>query len=148
MHNKRALHYFLPYSVYNLPISNTINVSGWAGTVSTMYISHYQVILSAYIYTANLATEPWKHAVQPSNNPAGSTVWYINLGKITARGIPHTFYQVCNFQKYDAGGYATYVGALNPTLRIDKDNMYVQIGQQNMWTANAAILRISTVLNL
>lgn len=135
-------------SVSNVPVSNTINVAGWTGTVTTSYLPYNQVVLNAYIYTENLAMEPWKRAVQPSYNPVGSNIWYINLGKITAHGKTCAFYEVCNLQTYDASGYARYAGALNPTLRIDKDNLYVQVGEQSMWTSNAAVLRISTVLKI
>lgn len=99
-----------------------------------------------YIYTALLSDKPWKYAVQPSFNPAGSSEWYINLGKVTASR--HVFHNVCNLQKYDTGGYATYSGALNNMLVIDSNNMYAHLGAASVWTATAAVLRISTVLKL
>lgn len=100
----------------------------------------------AYIYTSNLSIEPWKYAVQPTFNPAGSSEWYIDLGKVTASR--HVYHNVCNFQRYDTGGYATYGGALNTMLVIDANNMYAHLGAAEAWTATPAVLRISTVLNI
>lgn len=106
--------------------------------------------LYVYIYTANLAGAPWQNVVQPSVNPAGSDVWYINLGKscVSVGANMRKFENVCNLQAYDASQYAKYGGALNPTLWIGADDMYVQIGAKAMWTSSCAILRISTVLRL
>lgn len=106
--------------------------------------------LYAYIYTPNFSIEPWQNAVQPPVNPAGSEIWYINLGKscVSVGADMRKFENVCNFQVYDTGEYAKYSGALNPTLWIGADNMYVQIGAKAMWTNGCAILRISTVLKL
>ena len=104
--------------------------------------------LHVYLYTALLSKEPWRYAVQLSYNPVGSNIWYVNLGKVTASNKTYAFDNVCDFQKYDTSGYATYGNALNPTLRISSDNMYVQIGEASMWSACAAILRISTALKL
>lgn len=104
----------------------------------------------AYIYTAILSGAPWQNAVQPSVNPAGSDVWYINLGKACVSVGPHMrkFNNICNLQAYDTSYYAKYGGALNPTFWIGADDMYVQIGPSSMWTSGPAILRISTVLSL
>ena len=102
--------------------------------------------LYVYIYTENLSIQPWKNAVQPSFNPAGSSSWYINLGKVSASR--HVYYNVCNFQRYDTGGYATYSGALNTMLLIDANNLYAYLGPGTEWTATPAILRVSTVLKI
>ena len=102
--------------------------------------------LYVYIYTSNLSREPWKCAVQPTFNPAGSSEWYINLGKVSASR--HVYHNVCNFQKYDTSGYATYGGALSNMLIIDANNMYAHVGPGANWSPTPAILRISTVLKL
>lgn len=104
----------------------------------------------AYIYTANLAGAPWQNAVQPSVNPAGSDIWYINLGQacVSVGANMRKFENVCNFQAYDTSYYAKYGGALNPTLWIGANNMYVQIGANSMWTSSPAVLRISTALKI
>lgn len=125
---------------------NTTGVTGWEGSVITTFLSSNMLGLYVYIYTANLSTEPWKYAVQPTFNPAGSSEWYINLGKIAASR--HVYHNVCNFQRYDTSGYATYGGALNNMLVIDANNMYAHLGPSANWSATAAILRISTVLKL
>lgn len=130
--------------------SKTVTASGWAGTITTTLLSSNMLGLYAYIYTANLAVAPWQNAVQPSVNPAGSEIWYINLGKscVSVGANMRKFENVCNFQVYDTGKYAKYGGALNPTLWIGADNMYVQIGAKDIWTNDCAVLRISTVLKL
>lgn len=102
--------------------------------------------LYVYIYTSNLSAEPWSNAVQPTFNPAGSGEWYINLGKVAASR--RVFYNVCDLQKYDTGGYSTYGGSLCPMLLIDSNNMYAHVGPKTVWSASAAILRIHTVLNV
>lgn len=104
----------------------------------------------AYIYTTDLAIAPWQNAVQPSVNPAGSDIWYINLGQacVSVGANMCKFENVCNLQTYDTSYYAGYGGALNPTLWIGANNMYVQIGAKAIWTNGCAILRISTVLKL
>lgn len=130
--------------------SKTVTASGWDGTVTTTLLSSNMLGLYVYIYTANLAGAPWQNAVQPSVNPAGSDIWYINLGKscVSVGANMRKFENVCNLQAYDASQYAKYGGGLNPTLWIGADNMYVQIGAKAMWTSSCAILRISTVLRL
>lgn len=125
---------------------NTYNVIGWAGSITTTFLSSNMLGVYAYIYTSNLSTDPWSNAVQPSYKPTGYTGWYINLGKVAASR--NVYNNVCNLQKYDSGGYATYGGALNPTLVIDANNTYAHIGNQDMWSASAAVLRISTVLKI
>ena len=104
----------------------------------------------AYIYTANLAGAPWQNAVQPLVNPAGSDIWYINLGQacVSVGASMHKFENVCNLQTYDTSYYAKYDGALNPTLWIGANNMYVQIGANPTWASGPAVLRISTVLRI
>lgn len=133
-------------SVSNTPTGNTYNVIGWAGFITTTFLSSNMLGLYAYIYTSNLSIEPWKNAVQPSYKPTDWSGWCINLGKVAASR--HVYSNIGNFQKYDNGGYATYEGAHNPPLLIDANNMYVHIGNKEVWTANAAILRISTVLKI
>lgn len=125
---------------------NVASVEGWEGSVITTFLSANMLGVYTYLYTALLSDKPWKYAVQPSFNPAGSSAWYINLGKVAARRL--VFHNVCNFQRYDAGGYATYNGALNTMLLIDSNNMYAYIGAAKEWTATSAVLRISTVLNI
>lgn len=102
----------------------------------------------SYIYTANLSGAPWTNAVQPSVNPAGSDVWYINLGKacVSVGANMRKFNNICNLQAYDTSHYAKYDGALNPTFWIGADDMYAQIGPRSFWTSGPAVLRISTVL--
>lgn len=129
-------------------MGNTVNVEGWAGTVTTTFLSSNMLGLHVYIYTSLLSQQPWIHAVQPSYNPAGSNIWYVDLGKVAAGNKTYAFNNVCNFQRYDTSGYATYDNALNPILRISEDNMYVQVGEASMWLSSPAILRISTVLKL
>lgn len=104
----------------------------------------------AYIYTANLGGSPWQNAVQPSVNPAGSDVWYINLGKacVSVGANMRKFNNICNLQAYDTGYYATYGGALNPTFWIGADDMYAQVGPSSVWTSGPAVLRISAVLRI
>lgn len=130
--------------------SKTVTAPGWAGAVTTTLLSSRVLGLYAYIYTADFSGAPWQNAVQPSVNPAGSNVWYINLGKscVSVGASMHKFENVCNLQTYDTSYYAKYGGALNPTLWIGADNMYVQIGANAMWTSGPAILRISAALNL
>ncbi len=125
---------------------NTYNVPGWSGSIITTFLSSNMLGVYAYIYTSNLSTDPWSNAVQPSYKPTGYSGWCINLGKVAASR--NVYHNVCNFQRYDGGGYATYGGAINPTLIIDANNMYAQIGNQDMWSANAAVLRISAVLKI
>ena len=104
----------------------------------------------AYIYTASLGGAPWQNAVQPSVNPAGSDVWYINLGKacVSVGANMRKFNNICNLQAYDTGYYATYGGALNPTFWIGADDMYAQVGPKAVWTSGPAVLRISAVLRI
>lgn len=125
---------------------NTASVQGWGGSVITTFLSSNMLGLYVYIYTSILSDQPWKYAVQPSFNPAGSSEWYINLGKVAAGR--HVYHNVCNFQIYDANGYATYGGSLNTMLLIDADNMYVHVGSSTAWTATPAVLRIHTVLEI
>lgn len=104
--------------------------------------------LYSFIYTSNLSLAPWQNAVQPSHNLAGSNIWYINLGKVAVSGN-YILNDVCEFQKYDASSYAAiYGGALNPSLNISNSNIYAQIGEAKIWSANAAVLRLNTVLKL
>ena len=104
----------------------------------------------AYIYSANLAGAPWQNAVQPSVNPAGSNIWYINLGQacVSVGAMMRKFENVCNFQAYDTSYYAKYGGTFNPTFWLGANDMYVQVGAKDMWTNGPAILRISTVLKI
>lgn len=125
---------------------NTASVTGWAGSVITTYLSSSMLGLYVFIYTSKLSDEPWKNAVQPAFNPTGSANWFINLGKVAA--TRHVYHNVCNFQRYDASGYATYGGALETMLMIDANNLYAYIGPASEWTATPAILKISTVLKL
>lgn len=128
--------------------NSTAGVPGWAGSITVTYLPHNMIGLYSYIYTAKLSEEPWKNAVQPTHNLAGSDIWYINLGKIAVAGN-YIFNNISELQKYDAtSDTATYGGALNPVLNISSSNMYAQIGDAKMWSANAAVLRINTVLKL
>lgn len=102
--------------------------------------------LYAYIYTSNLSIEPWANSIQPSYKPTNWNGWCINLGKVVASR--HVYSNICNLQIYDNNKYATYAYALNPPLLIDANNMYVHIGIKEAWIANAAILRLNTVLKL
>ena len=130
--------------------SKTVTVSGWAGTITTTLLSSNTLGVYAYIYTENLAGAPWQNAVRPSVNPAGSDIWYINLGQacVSVGANMRKFENVCNLQTYDTSYYAKYGGALNPTLWIGANNMYVQIGANSMWTGSPAVLRISTALKI
>ena len=130
--------------------SKTVGVPGWAGEVTTTLLSSNTLGIYAYIYTAILGGAPWQNAVQPSVNPAGSDVWYINLGKacVSVGANMRKFNNICNLQAYDTGYYATYGGALNPTFWIGADNMYAQVGPQAVWTNGPAVLRISAVLRI
>lgn len=127
-------------------VGNTYNVIGWSGYVTTTFLSSNMLGVYVYIYTSNLSAEPWRNAIQPSYKPTNWTGWCIDLGKVAANR--HVYSNVCNFQVYDNSGYATYGRALAPSLLIDANNMYVYIGNKDQWTANAAILRISTVLKI
>ena len=140
----------LQHSVSPKYTSKTVGVSGWAGNVTTTLLSSNTLGIYAYIYTARLAGEPWQNAVQPSVNPAGSDVWYINLGKacVSVGANMRKFENICNFQAYDTSGYAKYGGALNPMFWIGADDMYAQIGPGSVWTSGPAVLRISAVLRL
>lgn len=130
--------------------SKTVTASGWAGTITTTLLSSNTLGVYAYIYTENLAGAPWQNAVQPSVNPAGSDIWYINLGQacVSVGANMRKFENVCNLQTYDTSYYAKYSGALNPTFWIGANNMYVQIGANSMWTRSPAVLRISTALKI
>ena len=130
--------------------SKTVEVPGWTGQVTTTLLSSNTLGIYAYIYTAILSEAPWQNAVQPSVNPAGSDVWYINLGKacVSVGANMRKFENICNLQSYDTSYYAKYGGALNPTFWIGADNMYAQIGPSSIWTHSPAVLRISTVLRL
>ena len=130
--------------------SKTVGVPGWVGEVTTTLLSSNTLGIYAYIYTASLGGAPWQNAVQPSVNPAGSDVWYINLGKacVSVGANMRKFNNICNLQAYDTGYYATYGGALNPTFWIGADDMYAQVGPKAVWTSGPAVLRISAVLRI
>ena len=138
------------YSVSPKYTSKTVGVPGWVGEVTTTLLSSNTLGIYAYIYTGSLGGAPWQNAVQPSVNPAGSDVWYINLGKacVSVGDNMRKFNNVCNLQAYDTGYYATYGGALNPTFWIGADDMYAQVGPQAVWTSGPAVLRISAVLRI
>lgn len=130
--------------------SKTVTAPGWTGTITTTLLSSNTLGVYAYIYTTDLAIEPWQNAVQPSVNPAGSDIWYINLGQacVSVGANMRKFENVCNLQTYNTNYNAGYDGALDPTLWIGANNMYVQIGANSMWTSSPAILRISTALKI